>query len=246
MKSIPTTSTFDPTDMLKTLRVCVSGGAALPLEVLKGFEQRFGAPILEGYGLSESSPVACFNQLDAPRKPGTIGTPVWGVQMRIAAPDGTVLPAGEPGEVQIRGHNIMKGYYKRPEETQAALADGWLRTGDVGKVDEDGYYAIVDRLKDLIIRGGFNVYPRELEEVLLTHPAIAQAAVIGVPDPRWSEEVKAVVTLKPEQSITPDQLVAWCRDNMASYKYPRIVEIRDALPLGPTGKILKRALRGNG
>ena len=225
------------------LKVCISGGAALPLEVLKGFEARFKVPVLEGYGLSETSPVACFNQLDAPRKPGTIGTPVWGVDMRVVDEAGLPCPAGTPGEVVIRGHNVMKGYFDRPEDTARAVRNGWLHTGDVGTVDEEGYFRIVDRLKDMIIRGGFNVYPREIEEVLLTHPSISQAAVIGVPDPRVGEEVKAVVVLKPGAETTPDALVAWCRETMATYKYPRVVELASALPLNATGKVLKRKLR---
>jgi long-chain acyl-CoA synthetase len=225
------------------LRLCVSGGAALPLEVLRGFEERFQAPILEGYGLSETSPVACFNQLDAPRKPGTIGTPVWGVDMRVVDEADRPLPPGQPGEVVIRGHNVMKGYFGRPEETAEVIRDGWLHTGDVGVVDEDGYFRIVDRLKDLIIRGGFNVYPREVEEVLLTHPALAQAAVIGVPDARVGEEIVAVVTLKPGASATPESLVAWARDILAAYKYPRQFHLVERLPLNATGKVLKRELR---
>ncbi|MFO1529179.1 MAG: long-chain fatty acid--CoA ligase [Kiritimatiellia bacterium] len=225
------------------LRLAVSGGAALPLEVLRGFEAKFGVPILEGYGLSETSPVACFNQLDAERRVGTIGTPVWGVDMRIGGPDGTTLPDGRPGELLIRGHNIMKGYWNRPGETAEAVVDGWLRTGDIGIREPDGYFRIVDRSKDMIIRGGFNVYPREVEEVLLTHPAIALAAVVGLPDPALGEEIRAFVVLRPGVAATPEEIVAWSRSVLASYKYPRSVVIRDALPMNATGKILKTELR---
>ncbi len=225
------------------LRLAVSGGAALPLEVLRGFEEKFGVPILEGYGLSETSPVACFNQLDAERRVGTIGTPVWGVDMRIAGADGVTLPDGQPGEVLIRGHNIMKGYWNRPAETAEAVVDGWLRTGDIGVREPDGYFRIVDRSKDMIIRGGFNVYPREVEEVLLTHPAIALAAVVGLPDPALGEEVRAFVVLRPGAAATPEEIVAWSRSVLASYKYPRSVIVRDSLPMNATGKILKTELR---
>src|SRR5215468_10673783 len=163
---------------LSALRVCVSGGAALPVEVMREFERVFGCVILEGYGLSETSPVASFNHPDRPRKPGSIGTPVRGVQMRVVDKEGNEVPQGDVGELAIRGHNIMKGYWRRPEDTAKAVPDGWFRTGDMGRVDADGYFEIVDRKKDMIIRGGYNVYPREIEEVLYEHPAVAEAAVI--------------------------------------------------------------------
>ena len=200
-------------------------------------------PILEGYGLSETSPVACFNQLDQERKPGSIGTPIWGVEMKIVDDADHPLPAGEPGEVLIRGHNVMKGYYRRPEDTAAVMAKDWFHTGDIGKPDEDGYFYIVDRSKDMIIRGGFNVYPREIEEVLMTHPAVSLSAVIGVPDAKSGEEIKAFVILKEGQSATEDELLGWGKEQMASYKYPRLFEIRESLPMNATGKILKRELR---
>jgi long-chain acyl-CoA synthetase len=227
----------------ETLRLAVSGAASCPVEVLKDFESTFGIPILEGYGLSETSPAACFNQLNRPTKPGTIGFPVWGVELRLVDGAGKPIQGGGPGEIAVRGHNVMKGYYGRPEDTDEVLQDGWFRTGDIATRDEDGYYAIVDRTKDMIIRGGFNIYPRELEEVLMTHPSVSLVAVVGVPHDSHGEEVKAYVIPAPDATVTADELVAWCRENMAAYKYPRIVELRDSLPMTTTGKILKRELR---
>ncbi len=187
--------------------------------------------------------MACFNQLHRPSKPGTVGLPIVACQVQVVDEQDRPLPAGQRGEIVIRGHNVMKGYYKRPAETAEALRGGWFHTGDVGVIDEDGYVSIVDRTKDMLIRGGTNVYPREIEEVLMTHPAVSQAAVIGVPDERLGEEVKAFVVLKPGASLTPDELIVWSREQLAAFKYPRSVEIRDSLPMGPTGKILKRALK---
>jgi long-chain acyl-CoA synthetase len=229
------------------MRVAVSGGAALPVEVLRRFEERFGVQILEGYGLSETSPIATFNRRDRPRRPGSIGLPVWGVEVAVVRADGSAADVLEPGELLIHGHNVMKGYLRRPEATARALdVDGWFHTGDIGMRDEDGYLYIVDRKKDMIIRGGFNVYPRELEEVLLTHPQVSLAAVVGVPHPSHGEEVKAYVVRTPDATVTEKELVAWCKQNMAAYKYPRIVEFRDSFPMTATGKILKRELaRGN-
>ena len=224
------------------LRLCGSGGSSLPLEVLKGFEKKFEVPILEGYGLSETSPVACFNLLSHPRKPGSVGLPIWGVEVRIFNQAGEALPANEHGEICIRGHNVMKGYLNKPEATAKALQHGWFRTGDIGYRDEDGYIFIVDRLKDMIIRGGYNVYPREIEEVLLTHPAISLAAVIGVPDDQYGEEVRACVILKAGKQVTPEALSKWSKEHMAGHKYPRQFEIRETLPMTATGKILKREL----
>ncbi|MEW9553098.1 long-chain fatty acid--CoA ligase [Nonomuraea sp. NPDC050783] len=226
-----------------TLRIAVAGGASSPVEVLKDFERTFGVSILEGYGLSETSPVASFNQPGRPAKPGTIGTPIWGVEMKLVDGDWKTVEGEGPGEIAIRGHNVMKGYYGRPEATAEVMKDGWFRTGDIATRDADGYYAIIDRAKDMIIRGGFNVYPRELEEVLMTHEAVSLAAVVGVPHESHGEEVKAYVIRTPGATITEDELVAWCKENMAAYKYPRIVEFRDALPMTATGKILKRELR---
>ena len=228
---------------LARMRIAVSGGAALPAELLRRFEERFGVPILEGYGLSETSPIATFNRVDRPRRPGSIGLPVWVVEVRITGDDGSEAKPGEPGEIEIRGHNVMKGYFRRPEATAAAVdAQGWFRTGDIGVRDADGYLYVVDRKKDMIIRGGFNVYPRELEEVLLTHPEVSLVAVVGVPHPSHGEEVKAFVVRTPGAAVTETELIAWCRQAMAAYKYPRIVEFRDSLPMTATGKILKREL----
>jgi len=223
-----------------TLRLCASGGAAMPVEVLRGFEEKFGCVILEGYGLSETSPVASFNHPHRVRKPGSIGTPIEGVEMRLIDDDWNTVPDGEIGEIAIRGHNVMKGYWNKPEATAETMRDGWFRTGDMARVDADGYYFIVDRKKDLIIRGGYNVYPREIEEVLHEHPAVAEVAVIGIPHPSLGEEVGAAVALKPGASATADELRSFARDRVAAYKYPRHVWLVDALPKGPTGKILRR------
>ncbi len=229
---------------LSSLQYCVSGGAAMPVEVMRAFDERYGVNILEGYGLSETSPVASFNLLDRPKKPGSIGLPIWGVEFRLEKDDGTVVEGtDEPGEICIRGHNVMKGYYKKPEASAEAIKEGWFHSGDVATRDRDGYYFIVDRKKDMIIRSGFNVYPREAEEVLYAHPAVAEAAVIGVPDDSHGEEVKAVVAFKKGKSATGDELVEYCKERLAAYKYPRIVEVLESLPKGPTGKILKRELR---
>ena len=225
-----------------SLRVCVSGGAAMPGELMHAFEKQFDCMILEGYGLSETSPVASFNHPDRERKPGTIGQAIAGVEMRIQNDDGELLPAGETGEIAIRGDNVMKGYWRRPQETAEAMAGGWFRTGDLGRVDPEGYFTIVDRKKDMIIRGGLNVYPREVEEVLYEHPAVAEAAVIGVPDQMLGEEVAAVVKLKPGASADPGQLRDHVKGQLAAYKYPRQVWIVDELPYGGSGKILKRAI----
>jgi len=227
---------------VSALRVCMSGGAAMPVEVLRAFEEAFGALVLEGYGLSETSPVASFNHPDRERKPGSIGTPIRGVEMRVVDEQGAEVPQGEVGEIAIRGHNVMKGYWRRPEETARAIPDGWFRTGDIGRVDEDGYFAIVDRKKDLIIRGGYNVYPREIEEVLYEHQAVAEAAVIGLPHPELGEEVVAAVALKPGASVTAEELRDHVKTQVAAYKYPRRVWIVEALPKTATGKILKREI----
>ncbi len=228
---------------VSTLRVCVSGGAALPVEVLRGFEQAFGCVILEGYGLSETSPVACFNHPDRERKPGSIGTPIEGVEMRLVDDGRQQAASGEVGEIAIRGHNVMKGYWNRPEATADAIdSDGWFYSGDIARIDEDGCYFIVDRKKELIIRGGYNVYPREIEEVLYEHPAVREAAVIGVPHAELGEEVAAAVALKPGETVTESEIRDYVKANVAAYKYPRHVWFVDELPKGPTGKILKRAI----
>jgi long-chain acyl-CoA synthetase len=232
----------DSTDA-SCLRICNSGGAAIPLELIRGFEDKFGCAILEGYGLSETSPVASFNHPDRERKPGSIGTPIEGVEMQVWDDDDNEVPQGEVGEIVIRGHNIMKGYWERPDATAEAItADGWFHTGDMARVDEDGYFFIVDRKKDLIIRGGYNVYPREIEEVLYEHPAVQEAAVIGVPDESLGEEVGAALVLKKGESLDADEVKAYVREQVAAYKYPRKVWFVDDLPKGPTGKILKREI----
>ena len=232
-----------PPGAMRSLRTCVSGGAALPVQVLADFEKAFGCTVLEGYGLSESSPAAAFNHPNRPRKPGSIGTPIEGVEMRVVDLDGVEVPQGEAGQIQIRGHNVMKGYWNLPEATKETItADGWLNTGDVGRVDEDGYFYIVDRTKDMIIRGGYNVYPREIEEVLYEHPAVAEAAVIGIPHDSLGEEVGAAVALKKGAAVTADELRDYVKARVAAYKYPRLVWLVDALPKGPTGKLLKREI----
>lgn len=225
------------------LKICVSGGASLPVEVLKGFEAKYRVPIIEGYGMSEGSPVVTFNHQDRERKPGSIGNPVWGVEVMIADEnDKPVLP-GEKGQLLYRGHNVMKGYYKRPEANAESLKGGWMHSGDIAIMDEDGYYYIVDRTKDMIIRGGLNVYPREVEEVLMEHEAISLVAVIGVPDKECGEEVKAFIVLKNEAAAREEEIIAWARERMAAYKYPRMVEFVRELPMSATGKILKKELR---
>jgi long-chain acyl-CoA synthetase len=226
-----------------TLKVCVSGGAALPGEVMRGFEEAFGCPILEGYGLSETSPVASFNPPDRERKVGSIGIPIEGVEMKAVDDDDNEVPAGEVGEIVIRGHNVMKGYWEMPDATAEAVRGGWFHTGDMARVDEDGYFFIVDRKKDLIIRGGFNVYPREVEEVLYEHPAVREAAVIGFPDASLGEEIGAAVALKEGAEADAEVLKAHVKEQLAAYKYPRRIWFVDELPKGPTGKILKREIK---
>ena len=230
-------------DATESLRVCVSGGASLPVQVLTDFENTFSATILEGYGLSETSPVACFNHPHRDRKPGSIGVPIEGVEMRIVDPNANKVPPGEAGEIQIRGHNVMKGYWNLPEATSSAIsADGWFATGDIAKIDDDGYFYIVDRKKDLIIRGGFNVYPREIEEVLYEHPEVVEAAVLGMPHHSLGEEIGAAVALKDGAQAGPDQLREFVKERVAAYKYPRHIWILDELPKGPTGKLLRREI----
>jgi long-chain acyl-CoA synthetase len=212
----------------------------MPVEVMRGFEEAFGCMVLEGYGLSETSPVASFNRPDLERKPGSIGVPVRGVEMRVVDDDGQDVAPGDVGEIAIRGENVMKGYWRRDEATREAIPDGWFRSGDLARQDEDGYFFIVDRKKDLIIRGGYNVYPREVEEALYEHEAVAEVAVVGVPDDDLGEEVAAAVALKPGARASAEELQAFARERLAAYKYPRHVWVVDALPKGPTGKILRR------
>jgi long-chain acyl-CoA synthetase len=239
MLNAPDSERYDPS----SLRTCVSGGAAMPVEVMRGFEQRFGCTVLEGYGLSETSPMACFNHPDRERKPGSIGTPVAGVEMKVVDDDGGEVRQGERGEIVIRGHNVMKGYWNRPDATSEAIRDGWFHSGDIGRVDDDGYFFIVDRKKELIIRGGYNVYPREIEEVLYEHPAVREAAVIGIAHPELGEEVCAAIALKPGASATEADVRDYVKSNVAAYKYPRHVWFVEELPKGATGKILKREIQ---
>lgn len=233
----------DVSSIREHLRVCTSGGAAMPVELMRRFEGLFGVRVLEGYGLSETSPVATFNYATRPSKPGTVGTPLLGVEVAVVDPMDRPVATGEVGEVVIRGHNIMKGYYKRPEATADVTRNGWFHSGDLGRLDADGYLSIVDRTKDMIIRGGFNVYPREIEEVLITHPAVSLCAVVGVPDERLGEEVKAYVVPAAGATATAQDLLDWCREQFAAYKVPRLIELRDTLPMTATGKVLKRELR---
>ena len=225
---------------VSSLRTCISGGSAMPVEVMKSFEKAFGCIVLEGYGLSETSPVASFNQPDLERKPGSIGVPVRGVEMKLVDDDGTDVPEGEVGEIAIKGENVMKGYWGREDATREAIPDGWFRSGDMAKQDEDGYFFIVDRKKDLIIRGGYNVYPREVEEALYEHEDVAEVAVVGVPHDELGEEVGAAVALKSGKSVTEDELREFAKERLAAYKYPRHLWIVEELPKGPTGKILRR------
>ncbi|WP_394847667.1 long-chain fatty acid--CoA ligase [Pendulispora brunnea] len=226
-----------------------SGGASLPVKVLRQFEETFGCPIYEGYGLTETSPVVAYNQKPWPVKPGTVGRPIWGVEVEIAKADVEdrieFVPTGVAGEIVIRGHNVMAGYLNRPDATAETIVDGWFRSGDIGTKDSDGYLAIVDRKKDMVLRGGYNVYPREIEEVLIRHPAIAQVAVIGLPHDVNGEEVCAVVI--PSSGAAPgaelsEEIILWSKERLAAYKYPRIVKFVDGFPLGTSGKVLKREL----
>jgi long-chain acyl-CoA synthetase len=233
----------DVSKVASTLKLSVSGGAPMPVELMADFEKTFGVRIIEGYGLSETAPVASFNHLDRPSKPGTVGQPLFAVEIMVVDDKDEPVETGQPGEVVIRGHNVMKGYYKRPEATAEALRNGWFHTGDIGILDDEGYLRIVDRKKDMILRGGFNVYPRELEEVMLTHPEVSLVAVVGVADDRLGEEVKAFVVKKPGSDLSENELREWCKEQFAAYKYPRLIEFRTELPTSATGKILKRELR---
>jgi len=237
------TDDVDVERIARTMRVAVSGGSSLPIEIIKEVRRRFGVTILEGYGLSETSPVATFSDPDSEPRPGSIGIPIWGVEVKLIDEAwNTVEGSDEIGEIAIRGHCVMRGYYNRPEATAEVMNNGWFRTGDLGRRDKDGFYYIVDRAKDMIIRGGFNVYPREIEEVLMTHEAVSLAAVIGVPHPSHGEEVKAYVILKEGAAVTEEELIGWSKEQMASYKYPRMVTFVESLPMTATGKLLKRAL----
>jgi long-chain acyl-CoA synthetase len=234
---------YDVSRIADTMKVCTSGGAPMPVEVMMAFQEKFHVRVMEGYGLSETSPLATFNHFEKPSKPGTVGQPIFGVDVRCFDDEDVEVPRGHRGEVVIRGTNVMKGYYKRPEATAEAFRNGWFHTGDVGIMDDEGYLSIVDRKKDMILRGGYNIYPRELEEVIISHPAVSLCAVIGVPDDRLGEEVKAFVVLKQGHDLTIGEFIEWCRGQFAANKYPRHVEFRDSLPIGGTGKIFKRALK---
>lgn len=234
---------YDISRVRETMKVCSSGGAPMPVEVMKEFQERFGVRVMEGYGLSETSPLACFNHFERPSKPGKVGQQIFGVEVRCVDDNDNEVPRGQRGEVVIRGTNVMKGYYKRPEATAEAFRNGWFHTGDIGIMDDEDYLAIVDRKKDMILRGGYNIYPRELEEVIITHPLVSLCAVIGVPDERLGEEVKAFVVLKPGCEMTTGEFTEWCKAQFAANKYPRHVEFRESLPIGGTGKIFKRALK---
>jgi long-chain acyl-CoA synthetase len=235
------------TKALPRLRICISGGAPLPVAVLERFGRAFDTTIFEGYGLSETSPTATTNQPHFGTRAGTVGHPIWGVEVEIARAELDerieLLPTGTLGEIVIRGHNVFAGYLGRPEETKQAVVDGWFRTGDLGFKDGDGFVSIVDRKKDLIIRGGFNVYPREVEEALARHPAVVQVAVIGLPDEVHGEEICAVIVLEPGAEVTPEAMVDWARERVGKHKYPRRVRFVETLPLGPSHKVLKRELR---
>ena len=240
---------YDVDAIAGNLRIAAAGGAALPVEIHRAVKERLHVSVLEGYGLSETSPVASFVPFGDEPRPGSIGKPIPGVEMKLINDDWSDVPDdleedGKTvvGEIAIKGHNIMKGYHDRPEATAEAIKDGWFRSGDLGRKDTDGWYYIVDRSKDMIIRGGYNVYPRELEEVLMTHPAVSLVAVIGVPDDRMGEEIKAVIVKKPGAEATEDEIVEWGKEQFANYKYPRVVEFRESLPMTATGKILKREI----
>lgn len=226
----------------ENLRLAISGGASMPVSLLFNFEEKFNVRISEGYGLSEASPVTCFNPIDRERKPGSIGQSIVNVENKVVNELGDEVPVGEVGELIVRGPNVMKGYYKLPEETAIAIRDGWLYTGDLAKMDEEGYFYIVDRKKDMIIVGGYNVYPREVEEVLYSHKNVVEAAVLGFPDPNFGEAVHAFVVLK-EKNTTPEELKEYCAKHLAKYKVPSVIEILDVLPKNSTGKILRRSLK---
>jgi long-chain acyl-CoA synthetase len=238
--SVPDKANYDTS----SLRLAASGGSSMPVEVLHAVEKEFNLKLLEGYGLSETSPVATFNHPDRPSKPGSIGYAIRGVEVRVVDPDDNDVPVGEIGEIVIRGENIMKGYLNNPQATADAMRNGWFHSGDLGRVDEDGYFYIVDRVKDMIVRNAYNVYPREVEELLFTHPAVAEAAVVGVPHPTHGEEIAALITLKPGAEATEDEIREWTKERIAAYKYPRIVKF-GPIPKGPTGKVLKREIKIN-
>ncbi|MFP6745293.1 MAG: AMP-binding protein, partial [Alphaproteobacteria bacterium] len=228
--------------LAETVGIVSTGGAPMPQAVAEAFTARTGISVMEGYGCTETSPVVLVTPPDEDDREGSVGKAIWGVEARVVDSDGAALTAGEVGELTVRGHCVMKGYYRRPEATAEAIRNGWYHTGDLATMDADGYVTIVGRTKELIIRGGFNVYPAEVEDVLSNHPKVAIVAVIGIPHERYGEEVKAFIVPHGDTALEADEIIAWARDNMASHKYPRIVEIRQDLPLTDTGKVLKRDL----
>ncbi len=234
---------IDVEPFAESMEILSSGGAPMPVEVMKAFEEKFGCRILEGYGLTETSPISNFNHPQVDSIPGTVGHGVFGVDVKCVDDDGKEVPVGERGEVVMRGHNIMTVYYTRPEDTKEAFKGGWFHSGDIGIMDERGILQIVDRKKELILRGGYNVYPRELEEVIMSHPAVSLVAIIGVPDEKMGEEVKAFVVLNAGHELSEAEFIGWCKEQFAANKYPRYVEFRESLPVGGTGKIQKRALK---
>lgn len=236
-------ATEENIDIIKQLRICVSGGASLPVKIIDEFESRFGVPIIEGYGMSEGSPVVTFNQLEVGRKAGSIGTPIWGVDVKIVDDNGNELPVGEKGELIYRGPNVMKSYYKKYKETEEVLKNGWLFSGDIAIKDEDGFFFIVDRKKEMIIRGGMNVYPREVEEIMMRHSDISMVAIIGIEHEKLGEEIKAFVVKKKESHVSEEEIKLWTKERIAQYKYPRIIEFIDEMPVSGTGKILKKNLK---
>ena len=238
-----TSSRKEEIEDFESIRLSISGGSSLPIALLHNFEEKFNVRVSEGYGLSESSPVTCFNPIDRERIPGSIGTTISNVENKIVDDLGIEVPDGEVGELIVRGPNVMKGYYKMPEETTVALRDGWLYTGDLARRDEDGYFYIVDRKKDLVIVGGYNVYPREVEEVIFEHSDVVEAAVIGVPDPDYGEAVHAFIVLKEGVELDMESLERYCRQRLAKYKVPKHFEFLNELPKNTTGKILRRSLK---
>jgi long-chain acyl-CoA synthetase len=230
---------------LSSVRFCITGSAPMPVEVLSKFEKMTGSVVVEGFGLSEASPVTHVNPLDGVRKPGSIGLPVPDTDARVVRLEGSDqdVPIGEEGEIIVRGPQVMKGYWNMPDETARALRDGWLYTGDIAKMDEEGYFYIVDRKKDMVIAGGYNIYPREIEEVLYQHPKVMDAVIIGIPDPYRGETVKAFVVAKPGVELTEKEILDFCKTRLAAYKMPKVVELRESLPKTMVGKVLRRELR---
>lgn len=228
---------------LSSLSLCISGSAALPVPLLEAFQKKFECVVFEGYGLSEAAPVVTAPRFDRPLKPGSVGLPLPGVEVRVVDENGQPLPPGEVGELAVRGPNVTPGYHNLPEETAKVLRDGWLLTGDMARIDEEGYVYIVDRKKDVIIRGGFNIYPRDLEELLAKHPAVAEVAVVGAPSERMGEEVVAFVVKRPKAEVTEEELIAFCQEHLAKYKTPRVIQFVGFLPKNLIGKVDKKQLR---